>query len=102
MYTSCGPQKTELILEHKLVSNPSTSEKSTLSKQTLLSLAARCNRTSFYFHYRGIFYRLIYGLSMGAPLSPIQADIFMEDLQKRAILQSFCKPEFWVCFKKKV
>ena len=35
---------------------------------------------------------------MGAPLSPIEADIFMENLEEKAILKSFCKPD-WVRLK---
>ena len=39
------------------------------------------------------------GFQWAPPLSPIDADIFMENLEERVILRSFCAPGFWVRLK---
>ena len=39
-----------------------------------------------YFTFRGKFYRQLVGTAMGSPVSPIVANIFMEDLEQQAIV----------------
>jgi hypothetical protein len=51
--------------------------------------------TSTYFCYDGQFYEQTDGVAMGSPLSPVIANFFMEDFERRAIEQATHKPICW-------
>ena len=49
-----------------------------------------------YFCFDGKFYEQTDGVAMGSPLSPVIANFFMEDFEKRAIEQVPHKPVCWL------
>ena len=51
--------------------------------------------TSTYFCFNGQFYEQTDGVAMGSPLSPVIANFFMEDFEKRAIEQATHNPVCW-------
>ena len=53
--------------------------------------------TTTYFSFRGQIYHQIFGAAMGSPVSAIVANLFMEWLEKEAILSAplDCRPRFW-------
>jgi retron-type reverse transcriptase len=51
--------------------------------------------TSTYFCFGGQFYEQTGGAAMGSPLSPVIANFFMEDFEKKAIEQATHKPVCW-------
>jgi len=51
--------------------------------------------TSTYFCYDGQFYEQTDGVAMGSPLSPVIANFFMEDFEKKALEQATHKPVCW-------
>ena len=51
--------------------------------------------TSTYFSYDGKFYEQTDGVAMGSPLSPVIANFFMEDFEKKALEQATHKPVCW-------
>jgi hypothetical protein len=53
--------------------------------------------TSTYFCFKGKFYEQTNGVAMGSPLSPVVANFFMEDFEKRAIELATHKPT--CCFR---
>jgi hypothetical protein len=52
--------------------------------------------TSTYFSYKNEFYKQKEGAPMGSPLSPVIANLFMDDLENRAINSSELKPTVWL------
>ena len=48
-----------------------------------------------YFTFQGRFYEQIEGAVMGTPISPIVANLFMEDLEIKGINTSPCPPSLW-------
>lgn len=62
--------------------------------QELMKLAELCLRTT-YFLFSGKLYKQIEGTAMGSPLSPLAAEIFMEDFEKRALSSADLKPRYW-------
>ena len=54
--------------------------------------------TTTYFSFRKQIYQQKFGTAMGSPVSPLVANLFMEDLEQRAISTAplECKPRFWV------
>jgi hypothetical protein len=59
---------------------------------SLLDLVTQCN----YFELEGQFYNQEDGMAMGSSLSPIFADIFMEDFEERTLLSAPYKPRLWL------
>ena len=50
-----------------------------------------------YFSFEGQIYQQMFGTAMGSPVSPIVANLCMEDLEQRAIANALedCKPKVW-------
>jgi hypothetical protein len=51
--------------------------------------------TSTYFCFDGQYYEQTDGIAMGSPLSPVIADFFMEEFERRAIKRATHKPGYW-------
>ncbi|CAG4972614.1 unnamed protein product [Parnassius apollo] len=51
--------------------------------------------TSGYLLWKEEFYKQVDGVAMGSPVSPIVADIFMEDFEEKALLTSPINPKFY-------
>ena len=60
-----------------------------MSISHIINLLEFClNSTSFV--YQGQFYQQLEGAAMGSPLSPIVANIFMENVEEEALATTFC------------
>ena len=47
------------------------------------------------FQWREKFYEQTHGAAMGSPLSPVIANLFMEEFEKKALATAMLKPGFW-------
>src|SRR5215475_2609840 len=63
-------------------------------KEDLLALF-RHVLTSTYFCFNGQFFEQSDGVAMGSPLSPVVANFYMEEFEKRAIELAPHKPKCW-------
>ena len=68
-----------------------------LKSEEILHLLEICLRESS-FKFRGQFYEMTNGLAMGCPVSPIVANIFMSQLEEKAINDMPSKPSLWLRF----
>ena len=62
--------------------------------QHIISLLRFCLNNS-YFSFQGRFYQQTEGAAMGSPISPIVANLFVEDLEVQAIRTSSTPPALW-------
>ncbi|XP_076655132.1 uncharacterized protein LOC143360299 [Halictus rubicundus] len=62
--------------------------------ENLIPLVKHC-LTSTYFLFQDTYYKQISGAAMGSPISPIIADIYMEDLENRILKNAPRKPTQW-------
>ena len=54
-----------------------------------------CLRTT-YFQFQNDYFEQTDGAAMDSPLSPVTANLFMEDLEQKAIQTAVLQPKFWV------
>ena len=73
------------------------SERTQLDVPTIIQLLRFCP-TSTAFQYRRQQYKLLDGVAMGSPVSPIVADIFMEDLEDKTFATYDATPRVWYRF----
>ena len=70
----------------------------TLSERTssqLVGLVELCLRTT-YFQFQDDYFEQTDGAAMGFPLSSVIANLFMEDLEQKAIQSAVLQPKLWV------
>ena len=65
-----------------------------LTDQEMGGLVSLCLRSTF-FSFQGDLYEQTCGVSMGSPLSPIIANLFMENFEQNALSMAHSKPEWW-------
>ena len=51
--------------------------------------------TSTFFSFEGEFFKQTYGVAMGSSLSPVVANLFMEDFESKALNASWLLPNLW-------
>ena len=60
-----------------------------LDYDVLMTLVKLCNKYSMYLQFRNSFYQQINGLPMGAPLSGLLANIYVEHIENWALNSYF-------------
>ena len=83
-----------LVIERKLSQDHSLLERITIPIPQLVELTELCLRSS-YFQLQDKYYEQIEGAAMGSPLSPIVANLFMENLEEEAIRSAPLQPKLW-------
>ena len=62
-------------------------DRTVLSVQNIIELLGFCLHNT-YFSFQNKFYEQIEGAAMGLPVSPIVANLFMEDFERKALLSA--------------
>ena len=85
---ACNIAKERLVLDNTL------HLRTTLSPENIYDLLKLCLTTTC-FQWREKFYEQTRGAPMGSPLSPVRANLFMEEFEKKALATSTLNPGFW-------
>ena len=80
LFTNVPTTETCLLVKERLGQDLSLDDRTSLSPDQIHDLLLTCVSSSC-FQFQGKFYEQTAGTSMGSPLSPILADIFMEELK---------------------
>ena len=94
LFTSVPIEPALVIIEKLLKEDQNLQSRTTMSIQHIMDLLGLCLRGT-YFTFNGKFYEQVEGAAMGSPISPIVANLYMEDFEARAI-QSSPNPPFIV------
>ena len=62
--------------------------------EQIIRLLEFCLKTT-YFQFQGRFFEQLQGAAMGSPISPIVANLFMEDFETKAINAPEYPPRIW-------
>ena len=82
------------IIHNRLTNDPTLSERTKLTPDEITKLLKQCLHTT-YFIYNGEYYRQIHGAAMGSPVSPIVCNLYMEELEQRALQTAAHPPAWW-------
>ena len=68
--------------------------RTSMSVEQIISLLEFSLKTT-YVQFQGRFFEQLQGAAMGYPISPIVANLYMEDLENKAINTAECPPRVW-------
>ena len=90
LFTSVPVQPSVQFVKHRLQQDTTLPQRTSMSIPQITSLLDFC-LTHTYFLFQGKYYEQVQGAAMGSPISPLIANIFMEEFEVKA-LQSFPHP----------
>ena len=94
MYTSIDVKAAEILLERKILRNLDLiSGETVLEVGVIMNLVRLGNMFSYFFNSEG-FFKQVNGLPMGAPLSPLLANCFVENIETIALDSYFIKHNY--------
>ncbi len=96
LFTNTPIPETLDIVRSRLENDKTLKNRTRLTVDDIIELLGLVLNTT-YFVFRGQIYKQKFGAAMGSPVSPIIANLFMEDLEQKAIATApdHCKPKFW-------
>ena len=97
LFTSIPTTKACIIIKQRLEEDQELKQRTSLSIDNITSLLEFCI-TSTYFSFQGKFYEQVEGAAMGSPLSPIVANLYMENFEVEAIRSVPHPPQLWKRF----
>ena len=97
LFTSIPIQPALKIIKKLLEEDTNLHHRTTMSIEHIYSLLEFC-LTNTYFSFQDRLYEQKEGAAMGSPISPIVANLFMEDFEIRALATSPCTPKLWKRF----
>ena len=95
LFTMVPIEDSLTIIKDRLSVDKELEERTSLSVDDICSLTAICLRST-YFRFKDDFYEQKDGTAMGSPLSPVIANIFMEDFEQTAITTADLSPKLWL------
>ena len=94
LFTSVPIDPAINIIRRKLELDQELHLRTSMNVEQIISLLEFCLKTT-YFQSQGRFFEQLQGASMGSPISPIVANLYMEDFVIKAINIAEHPPRFW-------
>ena len=96
-FTSVPVEPSIHIVQQKFAQDSTLPKRSNVSIQQIVTLLEFCLKNT-YFLFQGTFYEQVYGAAMGSPISPLIANLFMEEFEVKAHSSCPHPPSLWLRF----
>ena len=97
LFTSVPIQPVINIIKNKLENDKDLKLRTSMSVEHITSLLEYCLKST-YFVFKGQYYEQLEGAAMGSPLSPIIANLYMEEFENKALSTAPNPPTLWKWF----
>ena len=97
LFTSVPVQPSIQIVKQRLQQDNTLPQRTSMSIQQITSLLEFC-LSHTYFLFQGKYYEQVQGAAMGSPISPLIANIFMEEFEVKAFSSFPHPPSLWLRF----
>ena len=94
LFTNVPINDAMVILRERLDNDETLGERTAMTPHCICHLTRLCLQST-YFAFQDNIYLQKKGMAMGSPLSPVMANIFMEDFETTAIMTSDYQPKIW-------
>ena len=95
LFTSVHVEPALDIINGRLLQDPHLSNSTSLSIHNIVTLLGFCLKSTF-FTFQGKYYEQVHGAAMGSPISPLLANLFMENFKARAISTGPSPSRIWL------
>ena len=96
-FTSVPVDPSILIIKQKFAQDPALPQRTSMSIQQIVTLLEFCLKNT-YFLFQGKFYEQVQGAAMGSPISPLIANLFMEEFEVKALSSCPHPLSLWLRF----
>ena len=97
LFTSIPTDPAIKIIQKYLEDDKVLSKRTSMTVNHIICLPEFCLRNT-YFSFEGRYYEQTEGAAMGSPISPLVANLFMEEIEVQAISTSTTPPTLWKRF----
>ena len=94
LFTSVPIKDAITVIKQKLETDQSWKVRTNMTVNHVIILLDLVLNTT-YFTFDGDLYRQKFGAAMGSPVSPIVANLFMEDFEVKALASAVVSPKLW-------
>ena len=84
LFTNVPVEEACIFAKERLLLDSTLPQRTNLSPENIYDLLKLCLTTTC-FQWREKYYEQTYGAPMGSPLSPVMANVFMEEMEKNAL-----------------
>ena len=95
LFTSVWMDPAIYIVTNKLQQGPLHPKRMSMSITQIIALQEFCLKNT-YSLFQGKYFEQVHGAAMGSPISPLIANLFMEEFKSKAISSAPSPPRLWV------